>query len=211
MRALIVDDHPLFRTALKGIVRTLAADAVLDEACTYDDARVLLAAGSYDLVLLDLLMPGGGEPSTLVELVTQAGTAKVVVVSGVEEPEVIARVRQCTVAGFIAKTQPPDRIASAIGLILNGGNVFPSTYDGTRAPPARTIKAPTLTPKQLQVLDLLAKGHSNKEIAGFLDLSPNTVKIHVTEVLRKLGVASRAQAIATVRNRWPAGTLAVPA
>jgi DNA-binding NarL/FixJ family response regulator len=89
--------------------------------------------------------------------------------------------------------------------VLAGGQVFPEVMDGAAAPAAAPAPCgPALTAKQLQVLELLSQGQSNKGIANNLGLSPNTIKIHVTEILRKLGVSSRSQAVALVRNNWPA-------
>ncbi len=203
MRILVADDHPLFRGAIRSILLAIDPAAEIRDASDYAEALARLGEERMDLVLLDLMMPGGGALSTLVDFINLAGDARVVVVSGLDDAAIRRQVRLCGVDGFIAKTDHPDRIARALRLVLAGGQVFPEVMDG----PAAAVAAPcgpVLTAKQLQVLELLSQGQSNKGIANHLGLSPNTIKIHVTEILRKLGVSSRSQAVALVRNNWPA-------
>lgn len=200
MRILIADDHPLFRVAIRSILLSIDPGAEIREAADYGEALARLKDERMDLVLLDLMMPGGGALATLVDFINLAGGARVVVVSGVDDAEIRQQVRLCGVHGFIAKTDHPDRMARALRLVLSGGQVFPEVMEGAAA---ALPCAPALTAKQLQVLELLSQGQSNKEIANRLGLSPNTIKIHVTEILRKLGVSSRSQAVALVRNNWP--------
>jgi DNA-binding NarL/FixJ family response regulator len=192
---------------MRSILLSVDPAAVITEACDYAEAVSRLKQETFDLVLLDLMMPGGGGLVSLVEFVNLAGSGAVLVVSGVEDSDVPHQVKQCGARGFIAKTDPPDRIAAALRLVLNGGHVFPETGTGIHAPTVPNL--PALTAKQLQVLELLAHGHSNKEIANRLQVSPNTIKIHVTEILKKLGVSSRSQAIALVRDHWPGKTSAL--
>lgn len=201
MRILLADDHPLFRAALSGIVRGALPGCEVDEAENYADTRAKIAARSPDLVLLDLMMPGNTGLAGLVELVNLAEPkARIVAISGLESPQVIRQVRACGLAGFIVKTSRPEHIANTLQMVLRGGSVFPDTPDHPAAEPAHN--GTPLTPKQLQVLELLTRGMANKAIAKELALSPNTIKVHVTEILRKLGVSSRSEAIAMTKAGW---------
>jgi DNA-binding NarL/FixJ family response regulator len=202
MRALIADDHPVFRGALKAIILSIRDGAEIVEAADYAGLAARMESAPFDLVLVDLIMPGSGGLSSIIELVQLAGTAKLVVVSGMESPDIIERVRRCGVAGYIAKSTPPEGIATAIDQILAGATIFPPAAAARQPGEAADRRFDALTPKQLQVLKGLAKGLSNKELAAQFGLSPNTVKIHVTDVLRKLGVSSRSQAIAVALERW---------
>ena len=203
MQILVADDHKLVRDGLRPFLGELDPQAEILDASTLDEALVAAdGASQLGLVLLDLMMPGGGALSTLVDFINLAGGARVVVVSGLDDAAIRQQVRLCGVDGFIAKTDHPDRIARALRLVLAGGQVFPEVMDDAPAS-APAPCGPALTAKQLQVLELLSQGQSNKGIANQLGLSPNTIKIHVTEILRKLGVSSRSQAVALVRNNWP--------
>ncbi len=145
-----------------------------------------------DLVLLDLMMPGGGALSTLVDFINLAGGARVVVVSGMDDATIRQQVRLCGVDGFIAKTDHPDRMARALRLVLAGGQVFPEVMDSAAAAVAAPC-GPALTAKQLQVLELLSQGQSNKGIANHLGLSPNTIKMR----------SCASWACPAARRRWP--------
>ena len=180
MRTLIADDHPLFRGAIRSILLSVNPSAVITEACDFAEAVTQLKQGDFDLVLFDLMMPGSGGLASLVEFVNLAKSAAVVVISGVEDSDVPHQVKQCGARGFIAKIDPPDRVAASLRLVLEGRQTFPEAAQ----PSVGIAVLPALTAKQLQVLELLAHGHSNKEIANRLLVSPNTVTIHVTEILK---------------------------
>lgn len=198
MNILIVDDHPLFRAALTGVVQSVCEGTSVSEAESYAEAIACLRRQAFDLVLLDLLLPGMNGTHQINEMIRLVGDHPLVVVSGVEDPKVVADIRQCGAAGFIAKSLPPQGMAAGLKVVLDGGRFFPEQA----APPPRSASAAPLTPKQNEVLDLLVLGKSNKEIANDLKLSTNTVKVHVTDILRKLRVSSRAQAIAACRSTW---------
>ncbi|CAA7622180.1 putative Glycerol metabolism activator [Magnetospirillum sp. LM-5] len=188
MRFLIADDHPLYRQALKAILSSLyGSEAEIEEACDYDQMCRLVAQVRYDVILTDLLMPGGGNLSGLVSLIGKAQGARVIVVSGVENSDLIGRVKSSGVAGFVAKTQPADEIADAIKLILDG-----------QAASAPHQSAPKdLSPRERESLLLLSQGLRNDMIAHRLNVSVPTVELHLANARRKLGAATREQAIAT--------------
>ena len=208
LRVLIADDHPLFRDAIKEVIGQIFLsqgwDFTISEATRAEE--VIAAAerdDELDLILLDLSMPGADGLSTLVSLRTRAPGTPVVVISSLDDPSTVRRAMACSAAGFISKSSPKDVIAAALQSILAGGVYQPrESLEDAGAPDAPGAEAEqALTTRQIAVLDLLTQGMSNKLIARALDISEMTVKAHVTAVLRKLGVSSRAQAIATLRGR----------
>jgi DNA-binding NarL/FixJ family response regulator len=196
MQLLIVDDHPLFRMVLRQIATaTVATPPGITECSDFAAACAILGNTSFDLVLLDLLIPGVSSMEDVFHLVSLCGSTPVAVISGVADPEVTAMVRLSGAAAFISKTLPPDEIVSAFRAVLGGDRVFADQVE-----PAHRGGDAVLTPMQNKVMMQLAKGKSNKEIANELGLSANTIKVHVTKILQKCGVATRAQAIAAIRR-----------
>ena len=198
---LIVDDHPLFVEALKLVIQGAFPDAVVSEATSIDTARTLLDQdGPFDLVLLDLSMPGTRGLDGLIELRARHPKLPIVVVSALEDPRIIHEVMTCGAAGFISKSMRGADLGNAIQEVLAGSVVLPKGYQ----PPQPDAPAPgsdltarlaTLTPQQVRVLQMLRQGLLNKQIAFDLGVGETTVKAHVSEILRKLKVASRTQAV----------------
>jgi DNA-binding NarL/FixJ family response regulator len=197
---LIVDDHPLFVEALKSVIQGAFPDAALSEAASIDSARAVLdAKGPFDLVLLDLSMPGTRGLDGLIELRTRYPRLPIVVVSAYEDPRIIHEVMSCGAAGFISKATRGADLSSAIREVMGGSIVLPKGYQPppTDAPTQSelTARLATLTPQQVRVLQMLRQGMLNKQIAYDLGVGETTVKAHVSEILRKLKVASRTQAV----------------
>lgn len=203
LRLVIADDHPLFRGALREAVLSHHAGAIIEEVGTFDDLTALLERDSeFDLVLLDLTMPGARGFSGLIYLRAQYAALPVVVVSGNEEPAVIRRCLDLGASGFIPKTMDVRQMRDAIAEVL-GGEVFVPpdiTLNGGADGETDAIIArlATLTPQQVRVLMMLAEGRLNKQIAYELSVSEATVKAHVSAILQKLGVESRTQAVIAV-------------
>ena len=199
---LIVDDHPLFLEALQRAIATALPEASTVEAASIADAKaVLQGRARFDAVLLDLSMPGTRGFDGLLELRGLYPKMPIVVVSALEDPRIVQEVMGYGAAGFIAKSASRDEIASALKSVMDGSVTLPKGYH----PPGATVSAPgktdlgqrlsTLTPKQLSVLRKLRQGLLNKQIAHELKIEETTVKAHVSEILRKLNVASRTQAV----------------
>lgn len=198
---LIVDDHPLFVEALKLVLQNAFRDARLSEAASIDAARTMLGTeGPFDLVLLDLSMPGTRGLDGLLELRTRYPRLPIVVVSALEDPRIIHEVMTCGAAGFISKSTRGLELGNAIREVLSGSVVLPKGYrppTETSAPGMSdlTARLATLTPQQVRVLQMLRQGLLNKQIAYDLGVGETTVKAHVSEILRKLKVSSRTQAV----------------
>lgn len=202
---LIVDDHPLFREALRLAIESAYPDAQIQEASSIPAAKEAMTGQSFDLVLLDLSMPGTRGFDGLLEIRSQSPKQPIVIVSGLEDPRIIHEAMTYGAAGFISKSVRKPELAEAIHDVMHGLVYLPRGYEPPRAE-ARSDQKPadlatrlgTLTPQQLRVLLMLRQGMLNKQIAFELDVAETTVKAHVSEILRKLNVASRTQAVIEV-------------
>lgn len=195
---LVVDDHPLMREAMYTVLRDVFPDLRHGEAQDFDAALGRLEAETFDLILLDLCLPGTGGASGVLRIGEVAPETPVIVVSHVEDHDVVRQVMACGASGFIPKSHPKERIAEAIRQVMDGGLYVPpevARSTGAIAPSGDEDDGEALTRRQKVVLGLLARGYSNKQIARDLDISEWTVKAHVSAILRKLGVNSRVEAV----------------
>ncbi len=202
-RFIIVDDHPLFRGALAQTLQAGFAGAEIIEAGSLDELMASLdGATEIDLILLDLAMPGVQGLSGLVLLRTQRPDIPVVIVSASEDGAIMRRCLDFGAAGYIPKSQPPERIRAAVRAVLDGGLWTPPDHDLPTAPDveieALARRLATLTPQQVRVLMMLGEGLLNKQIAFKLGVSEATIKAHVSAILTKLGVDSRTQAVIAI-------------
>ncbi|MBX3702284.1 MAG: response regulator transcription factor [Steroidobacteraceae bacterium] len=206
MRVLIADDHPLYRAALRLALSEAVPQAQIVEA---HDVESLRAAASEppepDLVLLDLLMPGARSLAPLAWLRNQFPGTAVMIVSANEDPEVIRRAQEFGAAGYVVKSASTAELIHAIRAVADCGQWFPPGIaamarrsEGSRATLATRLNS--LTPQQYRVLELVARGRLNKQIAAELSIEETTVKAHVSAALAKLGVRNRTQASIVFRE-----------
>ncbi|MBM3540176.1 MAG: response regulator transcription factor [Alphaproteobacteria bacterium] len=206
---LLADDHALFRQGIRLLLADCLKGATLVEADGFDSAlEALQKNGSATLIVMDLRMPGMAGANSLRALREAYPEAKLVVLSASEARADILEALGAGVHGYIPKTALPAEIGAAIKYVLDGGVYVPpllSRAADDPLPPAGEAKpapanGPALdlqrfTPRQRDVLRLLAAGKSNKEIARQLDLAEGTVKIHLAAVFRALNARNRTEAV----------------
>jgi DNA-binding NarL/FixJ family response regulator len=208
MKILIADDHELIR---QGLERTLVAMSDdVDVVHAEDGLSVLEQLEQHrdvDIVLLDLFMPNANGYELLRNICDRYGSLPVIVVSAAEEPQYMRKSIDYGAAGFIPKSSSTDIMVNAIKLVMSGGIYIPHTMHlqsrNVRRPVSRNTPdyqlslqaSDKLTRRQKEVLELLARGSSNKDIARTLGLSEHTVKIHVTAILKLLNATNRTEAV----------------
>ncbi len=204
-RIIITEDHPLFRSALRNVLRQAFATAEIFEACSLEELQHQLeTTPAPDLILLDLQIPGTQGLSGLLYLRGQYPEVPVVVVSAKEDPSIIYKVLEYGASGFIPKSSPLETLTSAIASVLDGDIWTPpgleSTEDEISVDPSLLERIATLTPQQFKVLAMLRDGLRNKQIAWELNVSEACIKAHATAIFRKLGVNNRTQAVITLQQ-----------
>jgi len=197
MRILVVDDHPLMAEALGMAMRALDREAQVETVDHLGAAVARASEASFDLCLLDLGLPDCAGLEALERMRASHPALPVVVVSGADDAASVYRALDLGAMGYIPKTSPRDVLLGAVRLVASGGIYVPVQALKAREAPARPGAASELklSERQAEVLQLLLKGLPNKLIARKLDIAENTAKIHVSAVLRALGVATRTQAL----------------
>jgi DNA-binding NarL/FixJ family response regulator len=206
---LICDDHQLVREALAGAVARRWPDAIIAQAASFPEAWDK-AAAAPDLCLADLTMPGASERDGIAGLQRAAPATPVLVITGSHDDRLLLDLIADGVAGFVPKTSGTDIILAAIELVLAGGRYMPPRVaelaaqsqglGEAEAPIGSRTPKPAVTPRQADVLRLVAGGYSNKEIARELDLSPATIKTHVAQAIAAIGAANRTDAAIRART-----------
>ncbi len=206
MRVLVADDHDFFRGGLVSELSQIIPDACFFEAANAGETLSLLEINdNIDLVILDLCMPGSNKYDLVEQVCSKYPQLKVIVMTASEEIRDMQGVIDCGAVGYIPKTLGRDVVHHAIGLVLAGGAYFPDDVLNEQTIEQAQLaelekRITTLTQRQKDVLKLLLEGNTNKSIACSLKISDNTVKIHVTAILKTLSFSSRAQVIAGARD-----------
>ncbi|EKF20477.1 LuxR C-terminal-related transcriptional regulator [Nitratireductor pacificus] len=195
-RIIIADDHPVFRDGLARLIQRHEPEAKIDQAATVEEALALGGAGTPpSTFILDLLFSTENLETYLPELRRRFSRASIIVVSMIDEIEVARRVMGSGADGFICKSLPPHEIVAAVAAVRNGDAVLQLEASGK--PVTESDEAlGGLTQRQVEVLHLLSRGLSNKEIGLELEISPFTARVHVSAVLKALGVTTRSAAAA---------------
>ena len=209
-RVLIVDDHPIFRDGLAGLLATLPEVEVIGTAGTAEEALAVLTETVPDVVLMDINLPGvSGVEATRRTLQIAPATA-VLVISMVDDDDSVFAALAAGARGYVLKGATAAEITAALSTVAAGGAVFGAGIAGRMLAMAPS-PAPSgpggpltghddLTAREREVLDLLAEGASNRQIARTLGVSLKTVQNHVSRILDKLQAADRTQAVLRARQ-----------
>ena len=197
-RILFIDDHEIVRMGLRQML--LGTDMeIADEASTADEGYNKFLAGKFDLVLLDVRLPGGDGLQLLGKIKSQSPTQPVLVFSAYDNPTYVARAVALGANGFLLKTDSQDRILDSILRTSKGESIWSREELRRVTGSLATMRMGAdseipLTQREGEVLKQLVNGLTNKEIAQSLGISYETVKEHVQHILRKIGVSDRTQA-----------------
>jgi DNA-binding NarL/FixJ family response regulator len=222
LRVLIVDDDPLARSALHTILDTAEDIEVVGEAADGEHAIELAAHLHPQVVLMDIRMPNldGLEAARRI-LSSPSASYRIVMLTTFDLDEYVYAALQAGASGFLLKDTPPERLISSVRTVADGDALLAPAitrrlierYAMPPGPADADGRLSTLTPRELEVLGLIAKGLSNAEIAAQLYLSEATIKTHVSRILPKLGLRDRAQAVVLAYETGlarPAGQRSLP-
>ena len=208
LKLLVIEDHTLVREGLVQTLRQLDSEVVVFEAGDCDGASAILEQEQdFDLVLLDLALPGVDGLACLDIFRKRYPAIPVVIVSAYDDHLTVNRALKHGASGFVPKAYSSDRLLAALRQVLDGSIYVPEQMmpvnlsAGLPPPPLGGESRPSefgLTDRQAEVLSLMARGKSNRDIAAELGLSEGTVKIHITAIFKALGVSSRTQALVAV-------------
>jgi DNA-binding NarL/FixJ family response regulator len=208
IKLLVVDDHCLVREGLMTGLRALGADTLIFGAADAIEANRVLETDSIDLVLLDLLLPNVKGLSYLRIVKRRFPRVRVVILSALCDPEMVAQAMKAGASGFISKASSVTELLAALRLVLRGEISVPSNMiaevarsESSRKDGGILEKRFGVTPAQARVLDLLAQGRGNRAIAELLGVTEGTVKIHVSAILKSMGLRNRAEVALAVNKK----------
>jgi DNA-binding NarL/FixJ family response regulator len=207
IRILIADDHPLFRDGLHGLLDSVPDTEVVGEATDGKEAIVLAHNLQPDVILMDLKMPGVNGLEAMREILNTSPHIRILVVSMLEDDDSVFASMRSGACGYVPKGANQAEMLRAIRAVANGEAIFGpgiaqrliGFFSASRLSAAPRI-FPELTEREAEVLELIAHGHTNEEIARQLVLSLKTVRNHVSNIFSKLQVADRAQAVLRARE-----------
>lgn len=194
IRILIVDDHPVVRAGLTSMLGTRPDFQIVGAASGGAEALALLEREQVDVLLLDLRMPGVSGIDVLHSLSRQKTAPRVIVLSTYEMEEDVYRAVQAGARGYVIKNISQNEMVEAITSVHAGKRYLPSHITLRLT---ERMGRPNLTPREIEILEMLAKGLTNKEIAQVLRITANTARNHVNSIIEKLEVTDRTEAATT--------------
>jgi DNA-binding NarL/FixJ family response regulator len=204
-RVLLVDDHPVVRMGLRGM---LEADVtVVGEAGSGDEAVTRARELEPDVILMDLRMPGGDGVSAIGRILADRPGTRVIVLTTYETDQDIVRAVEAGAAGYLLKDTSRADLLAAIASAARGETVLSPSVATRLVSRMRAPAAETLTRRETQVLELVAKGMTNAEVGRRLYISETTVKTHLLRIFGKLGVSDRTAAVTTALDKGLLGPL----
>ncbi|MFN2208198.1 MAG: response regulator [Candidatus Promineifilaceae bacterium] len=219
IRLLVVDDHPVFRQGLRDVLSTDSEIVVVGEAADGKEALEQAYALQPDVILMDINLPGNSGLQATSQLQERLPEARVIVITGYDEPEQIYHSLRAGAAAFCSKDMPPESLIRTVHAVNEGKIVIQrqvlneqeaeewiqrrDARFGKRLSDDNNAAESLLTPREMEILEMICRGASNKDIARELGISYQTVKNHVTAILHKLGVKDRTQAVLyAIRREW---------
>jgi DNA-binding NarL/FixJ family response regulator len=198
IRILLVDDHFVARMGLHSIVDSHPGMEIVADAHNGAEAIELHRQHQPDVTIMDLRMPGLSGFDAIAAIREEFPSARIVVLSNYEGSEDVYRALESGAMAYLLKSAGSDELIQAIESVHHGRRYLPAAL---RTMMAARVPADQLTGRELDVLRLLAKGNSNREIAAELSIADNTVRIHVARILQKLSVEDRTQAVIVAFQR----------
>ena len=199
IRIVVVDDHPVVRDGLVAMLNTQSDFEMVGEAGNGEEALQQIAERDPDVLLLDLEMPGVDGIETLQRLKEAKARVRAIVFTVFDTDERIVSAMQSGAKGYLLKGAPREDVFRAVRVVNGGGSLLEPLVASKLL---NSVSNPdALTPRQKEVLKLMATGQLNKEIADQLNIAERTVKFHVSEILAKLGAGNRTEAAAVATQR----------
>jgi len=199
IRVLLADDHPVVRAGLRALIAAEVDLTVIREADTAEDAVTGVLAGDVDVVLMDLQFAGvmqGAEATRRLRL--QPGAPRVLILTNYDTDADILGAIEAGASGYLLKDAPPTELIAAVRAAAAGQSALAPAIASKLAGRSRVTET-RLSPREVEVLGLVAAGRSNRQIGQDLFLSEATVKSHLVHIFGKLGVSSRTSAVASAR------------
>lgn len=208
VRILIADDHELFRRGIAAELTQVPGWVVAADAANGRDAAAMAAEIKPDIIVLDLTMPELNGLDAARKIIAADPAARILILTAHESEQVVREVLSAGARGYVLKSDAGRVLVTAVQALLDGRYFFTSTVaqmvlDGYLRSEARNADAAhTLSAREREIVQLLAEGNSNKDIARALDISVNTAETHRSNIMRKMGFASLAELVRyAIRNR----------
>ena len=198
IRILIVDDHPVVRAGLTSMLGAQPGLEVVGSASSGEEALAMLESHMPDVLLLDLRMPGMNGIDTLLAMKRSGILTRVIVLTSYETDEDIYRAVQAGTGGYLLKDTSRQEMVEAIRIVHSGKRYIPRRIASRLA---ERMTRSNLTTRELEILRMVAKGLTNKQIGRALEISGNTVRNHVNSIIEKLEVSDRTEATTTAIQR----------
>ena len=193
IRILIVDDHPVVRAGLTSMLGTQQGMKVVGIASGGDEALALLESLTADVMLVDLRMPGMNGLDTIRAVARKSTGPRTIVLTNFETDEDVYRAVEAGAHGYLLKNTSQQEMIEAISVVFANGRYFPPSI---AARLADRVSRSSITPREHQILQMLVKGLTNKDIGRALEISEHTARNHVNSIIGKLEVADRTEAVA---------------
>ena len=195
IRVLVADDHPLVRAGIRMALAGATDIVIVAEVADAGEAHLTCQKLQPDVLLLDLVMPGPTPTATVAAIQTHCPRTRIVVLTAYDDDAHVHALVTLGVIGYVLKEDTMEAAATAVRAVMAGGNWFSAGVMPALLAHNEKIKGSSLTPREREILALVAEGQRNGEIARTLSVSTKTVESHIHNILAKLGVRSRTEAL----------------